>query len=304
MSNPSRFNPTTLIIFIAVVIAAIAGYIYVTGQEPEQTTVEENVTPEANTDDTALATGGIELGSTPYSLNGTNGETISATSFPDKYKLIYFGFTRCPDMCPTALTNITAAMKTLGADADKIQPIFITVDPEHDTDQVIKDYLYNFDKHFVGATGTAEQIKAAQDSFRVYASKVSPPEAVEETAEATHDDHDMQAMQGMNHDDHASHDTAAMPAMSHSDYIYLMDKNGKLLNVFPGNTDGASIASNIQTVLAAKMMPSAAEGDLPPAPDSVTPDSSAATDAAPDVGIPAPDASTPEAPTADQTTTE
>lgn len=300
MSNPSKFNPTTLIIFFAVVIAAIAGYLYVTGQEPVQTTVEENVTP----DDAMVATGGIELGAQPYSLNGTNGETISETSFPDKYKLVYFGFTRCPDMCPTALTNITAAMKTLGADADKIQPIFITVDPDHDTDQVIKDYLYNFDKHFVGATGTAEQIKAAQESFRVYASKVSPPEAVEETTEA-HDNHDMKDMQGMAHDDHADHDAAAMPAMNHSDYIYFMDKDGKLLNVFPGNTDGASIASNVQTVLAAQMMPSATEGDLPPAPDSMTPDSSATSDAvAPEANVPAPDANTPEAPSSDQSTTE
>lgn len=251
MSDPRKSNPTFIIVIAALVIAALIGFVMVSAPAPEQVAVEETVTPPTG----GIETGGIELGAAPYSLSGTNEETITEKSFPDKYKLVYFGFTRCPDVCPVGMANVTAAMTALGADADKIQPVFITVDPEYDTLQIIKDYLYNYDKRFVGATGTAEQLKAAQDSFRVYASQAEPPKAVEATVEP-------QTQPAPPEDAHAAHGDAHDHAatgggmINHSDYIYFMGKDGKLLNVYPGNTDGQTLASNVQTVLAAELIPS------------------------------------------------
>lgn len=259
MKNPSKSNPTAVIIIVAIIIAAFIGFFMImTPPAPEQTLVEETVTPDA-----AVATGGIELGTAPYELAGTTGEAITEKSFPDKYKLIYFGFTRCPDVCPLGLSNITAAMMALGVDADKIQPVFITVDPVYDTAQVMKDYLYNYDKRFVGATGTPEQIKTAQDSYRVFASQAATPEAVEATTEEQ-----MQPAPPSDHTAHGDHATATPGMINHSDYIYFMSKDGKLLNVFPGNTDGQSISANIQTALAAEMLPPAGS-TMPSAPVDV-----------------------------------
>ncbi|HCM83548.1 MAG TPA: SCO family protein [Alphaproteobacteria bacterium] len=251
-------NPTTIIIIVAIILAAVIGFMMIAPSQPEQTMVEETITPP----DGGIETGGIELGAAPYALSGTNGEMITEKSFPDKYKLFYFGFTRCPDVCPVGMGNITAAMTALGADADKVQPIFITVDPAYDTLQIVQEYLAAFDKHFVGATGTAEQIKAAQDSFRVYASQAEPPAAVE----ATTPEQTQPAPPATEHthDAHADHAAVSTGMINHSDYIYLMDKSGKLLNVFPGNTDGQTLASNMQTVLAAEMIPPA--DGMPTAP--------------------------------------
>ncbi len=270
MSNPSKFNPTVIIIIVCLILAAFIGFTLLAPQ-PQLTAVEETITPPEGT----IETGGIELGAAPYVLAGTNGQDITEKSFPDKYKLVYFGFTRCPDVCPVGLGNVTAAMAALGVDADKIQPVFITVDPAYDTVQVITDYLHNFDKRFVGATGTPEQVKAAQDSFRVYASSVEPPKAVEATTE--------EQAQPAPPADHASHGAdahdhgQAAGQINHSDYIYLMNKDGKLLNVFPGNTDGQTLSSNVQTVLAAELVPNTpltpvpTEAAAPPPADNAAP---------------------------------
>lgn len=198
-------NPTTRILLVAGAIALAAG-IYINLYQPHTAVTVQTV-----------ATNGGAIGQEPYGLDGTHGKKVTEQSFSDKYKLVYFGFTNCPHVCPTSMGNITAALAALGDKANKIQPIFITVDPENDTIQVIKDYLYNFDKRFIGATGTAEEIKAAQQSFRVYANKTQ--------GNAEHGD------------------------VMHSDYVYFLAPDGALLNVLPGETGGQNMADSLLPAL-------------------------------------------------------
>ena len=113
----------------------------------------------------------------PFSLEAGDGRTVTDQTYRDKWQLIYFGYTLCPDACPTALNDIASAMETLGPLAQKVQPIFITVDPQRDTPEVIASYVKAFDNRLVGLTGTPEQIAAAARAFRVYYAKAPDKDA-------------------------------------------------------------------------------------------------------------------------------
>ncbi len=91
--------------------------------------------------------------------------------------LVFFGFTHRPDICPVTSAGLSEAMTLLGADADKVVPVFITVDPERDTPEVMKAYLANFDARFVGLTGTPEQIKSVTEAYKAYYAKHEAPQA-------------------------------------------------------------------------------------------------------------------------------
>jgi protein SCO1/2 len=108
----------------------------------------------------------------PFNLEDQNGKPVSDADMKGKPFLVFFGFTHCPDICPTTLFEISQVMKTLGPDADRTGALFITVDPERDTPAVLKDYLSNFDPHLRGLTGNRPSIDAAIKAYRVYAKKV------------------------------------------------------------------------------------------------------------------------------------
>ncbi len=109
----------------------------------------------------------------PFKLTDQDGEIRSEKDFAGKYKLIYFGFTSCPAICPTELQKTAEAYKELSdSQKDQIQMIFITIDPERDTSKVLKKYVGLFDPSMVGLTGTPEQIEAVKREFKVYAAKV------------------------------------------------------------------------------------------------------------------------------------
>ncbi len=170
------------------------------------------------------ATGDVQIGSGNYELTDVNGRAVTQDSFPGKYKLVFFGFTNCPDECPAALQKISAALTNLGADANRVQPLFITVDPARDTAEQMRGYLTNFNPNILGLTGTPEQIKQASDVFRAY---YSPAAAT--PAAMTHDDHAMPAekMAGMAHDA----TTADHQMVDHSAYIYLLSPSNELVTV-------------------------------------------------------------------------
>lgn len=107
----------------------------------------------------------------PFTLEASDGRPVTDQTYRDKWQLIYFGYTLCPDACPTALNDIASAMETLGPLAQKVQPIFITIDPERDTREVMASYVKAFDNRIVGLTGTPEQIAAVARAFRVYYAK-------------------------------------------------------------------------------------------------------------------------------------
>ena len=107
----------------------------------------------------------------PFSLIDGDGKRVTEADYKGRWLMVFFGYTFCPDACPTALSAMAAAMDRMGQDADQVQPIFITVDPERDTPQVMKEYVGNFGPKIVGLTGTAADIAAVAQAFRVYYKK-------------------------------------------------------------------------------------------------------------------------------------
>lgn len=110
-----------------------------------------------------------------FMLMNHYGEMVTDRDFGDRYQLIYFGYTFCPDVCPSALMVITQALKLLGDDAARIQPLFITVDPERDTPQVLREYVAYFHPSIIGLTGSPDLIARTAANFRVTYEKVQVP---------------------------------------------------------------------------------------------------------------------------------
>lgn len=142
-------------------------------------------------------------------------KSITSSDLRGKYLLVYFGFTHCPDICPTSLLLMNNVLSHLGEAAAKVQPIFITVDPERDTPQATADYAAHFSKNFLGLSGTPEQIKRAADGFKVYYSKV---------------------------EDKGS---ALGYVVDHSGFIYLMDTQGKYLTHFAPSVSEAEMRKEL-----------------------------------------------------------
>ncbi|MBN06367.1 MAG: SCO family protein [Rhodospirillaceae bacterium] len=127
---------------------------------------------------TVMDKGGREIkGSKPPSIGGRftlisqDGRPVTDADFRGKNTLVFFGFTNCPDVCPLTLNNISRAMVLLGADANKIQPLFISVDPLRDTPNVLRKYLKHFDHRIIGLTGTPKQVVAVQRAYRIFAQR-------------------------------------------------------------------------------------------------------------------------------------
>lgn len=107
-----------------------------------------------------------------FRLPDPGGSTRSLAEFKGKVVLVFFGFTQCPDVCPTALGRAIEVRKLLGADGDKVQVVFITVDPERDTPQILREYMKAFDPSFIALRGNAEQVAATAKEFKVFFQKV------------------------------------------------------------------------------------------------------------------------------------
>ncbi len=108
----------------------------------------------------------------PFHLEDQSGKVVTEQDMKGRPFLVFFGFTHCPDICPTTLFDMSQLLKQLGPDADRTGALFITVDPERDTAAVMKDYLSNFDPHLRGLTGDQAAINQAIREYRVYAKKV------------------------------------------------------------------------------------------------------------------------------------
>jgi protein SCO1/2 len=118
---------------------------------------------------TPAAIGGI---GGPFRLEDQTGAAMTDQDMKGRPYLVFFGYTHCPDVCPTTLFELSEVLKALGKDADRAGALFITVDPERDTPAVLKDYLSNFDPHLRGLTGDPASIAAALKAYRVYAKKI------------------------------------------------------------------------------------------------------------------------------------
>ena len=107
-----------------------------------------------------------------FSLPDQNGKTRTLEDFRGKVVVVFFGFTQCPDVCPTSMQELAEVKKMLGKDGDRLQGIFVTVDPERDTPEVLKAYMANFDPSFLALYGTPEQLAAVAKDFKIYYKKV------------------------------------------------------------------------------------------------------------------------------------
>src|SRR5437588_2776925 len=108
----------------------------------------------------------------PFQMTDQTGRTVTEKSLNGRPTLIFFGFTHCPDICPTSLFEISEVLRAMGEDADRINAYFVTVDPERDNTAALKDYLSSFDPHLKGLTGDPDAVAKMLSAFRVYARKV------------------------------------------------------------------------------------------------------------------------------------
>lgn len=108
----------------------------------------------------------------PFQLTDQNGKAVTDQNLKGKPTLIFFGYTHCPDVCPTSLFEMSEVLRAMGKDADKVNAVFISVDPERDTPATMKDYLSSFDPHLEGLSGDPAEIAKVITSYRVYAKKV------------------------------------------------------------------------------------------------------------------------------------
>lgn len=145
-----------------------------------------------------------------------DGKTVTAANFRGKHMLIYFGYTFCPDVCPTELQVMTGALEQLGEKAKNIQPVFVSVDPARDTPKIMKDYVSNFYPGMIGLTGSPEQVSKIAKLYRVYYSKAAEAGAAEDEY-----------------------------AMDHSSIMYLMGPDGSFVKHFSYGTDPKKLAKNL-----------------------------------------------------------
>ena len=207
----TRFRP--LILLIALALALAAGfYLWQLGDE----TNVQGSSGEAGS--AAQGTGTPSIGG-PFTLTDQTGKRVTEADYAGKYMLIYFGFTFCPDVCPTELQVMTGALAALGPDADKVQPMLITIDPERDTAPVLAQYVAQFDPRLKGLTGTPEEIAAVAKEYRVYYEKVK--------------------------DEDGSGDYT----MDHSSVVYLMGPDGGFLAFFPPATAPEKMAEKIKSLM-------------------------------------------------------
>jgi cytochrome oxidase Cu insertion factor (SCO1/SenC/PrrC family) len=156
----------------------------------------------------------------PFELVDHTGRIRTERDFRGHLMLVYFGFTYCPDVCPTDLQAIGLAMDRLGSDADDVQPLFITVDPERDTPQHLAEYVPLFHPRLIGLTGSLDAIRKAADAYKVYSAKVP--------LEKDRGDY----------------------TVDHTAFIYLMDRDGGYLGFFPPGTSADRMVEIIRPHLA------------------------------------------------------
>ncbi|MDH2384571.1 SCO family protein [Bradyrhizobium sp. CER78] len=154
----------------------------------------------------------------PFTLTDQAGHARTDKEFRGRLMLVYFGFTYCPDVCPTDLQAIGLALDKLGPDGDQVQPVFITVDPERDTASHLAEYVPMFHPRLIGLTGSADAIRQVADAYKVYYARV-PLKDGDYTVD-------------------------------HTAYIYLMDRDGNYLGFFPPGTSADRMVEIIRPRLA------------------------------------------------------
>ena len=164
----------------------------------------------------AAVDGGQRIGG-PFELQGPDGRRVTEQSFEGQWLLVFFGFTRCADVCPTTLVQIAKLLDGLGEQGARLQPLFISLDPERDTPEVLAAYTAFFDERILGLTGSPEQIRQVADAYGVYVRKVPMGDTY---------------------------------MLDHTGAVYLMNPQGELASLIPLRTAPTDAIREISTALA------------------------------------------------------
>ena len=154
----------------------------------------------------------------PFTLTAHTGERISDEAFRGKFMLVAFGFTHCPDVCPAELQVMTAALESMGPEAERVQPLFITIDPERDTPAHLADYMAHFHPRLIGLTGSAEEIAEVADAYHVWYEKVQEGDSTDYV-------------------------------MDHTSITYLMGPDGEFVQHFSFGTSAETLAEALSTAV-------------------------------------------------------
>jgi protein SCO1/2 len=160
-----------------------------------------------------------EGSSLTFALTAPDGAAVTQQSYRGKWLVVYFGYTFCPDVCPTTMMEIAGALKALGPRADAVQAIFISVDPQRDTPKVLNEYLKSFDPRLIGLTGTPAQIAAAAKAFHVFYER-------NDTGDGSY-------------------------LYDHSSFIYLLNPDGKFARAITSEGSSQGIAGALSTLMTA-----------------------------------------------------
>ena len=198
------FNKTSLrrsIVWLATALAVTATAVTVAMNRPSQSNAAQQLP---------------QIGG-HFALSTPDGRRVTDTTFRGKWLLVYFGYTSCPDVCPTTLSAMALALDKLGPLADKVQPVFITVDPERDTAKIVGEYVKDFDPRFVGLVGSPHEIGAAAQEFNVY-----------------------YRVRQLGNNEYV---------VDHSSFIYLLDPNGAFVRLLTGDLPGHQLADELRKLM-------------------------------------------------------
>jgi protein SCO1/2 len=198
-TKSNRILYATMGLLLAILLIGAGGFLWLTGSG-------------------GSGAGGLGIGG-PFTLENGSGRPVTDKDFRGKYMLVYFGYTFCPDVCPTTLNAVADAMDKLGPTASRVQPLFITVDPKRDTPAVVQQYAAAFGPSIEGLTGTPEEIATVAKEYRVY------------------------------YAEHRTGPGANDYSMDHSSVLYLMDPNGRFVAPVRADQSGDEIAANLKKLM-------------------------------------------------------
>jgi cytochrome oxidase Cu insertion factor (SCO1/SenC/PrrC family) len=192
-------TPAALVPYALMIAAIVAGLLWHAGDQTGRLGA-------------SVSSGRAEIGGT-FALTDQDGKTRTDADFRGRFMLVYFGYSYCPDVCPTTLAMMSAALTKLGSRADRIVPVFVTIDPARDRPSVLKTYLASFGPDFVGLTGTDKQIESVAHAYHVYFAK--------------------HPLAGGNY------------AMDHSGVIYLMGPDGRFVTYYEDEIGPDKLAADL-----------------------------------------------------------
>ena len=213
MRVPAALKGWRALALLAVILAAAAGaYFHLRNDVPAQ-----GARAGAARLMNDLMSGKVPVGG-PFTLADPDGRRRSLSDFRGKMVLLYFGYTYCPDVCPTDLMSVGNLIRSLGPEGNLLQPVFVTLDPERDTREVLRAYATNFHPRFVSLSGTEDEVRRVATSYKVFFEKVTPP--------------------GVN-----------TYLIDHSAYVFLLDREGRFITLFPPGTPQERMAVMVREQL-------------------------------------------------------